>query len=526
MDVTDIFIDRKNLLLNEILQDGTNLFDKFIHSFIPYAFDALINNEESGKKFWTKEVIFSDTNVNNNILIEGKIYGYYLNITESFCKIDSQNVEDITFLSTNSFMYKNLLTSCKSGQVFIPLIPIMNENGIKVINSFKYPNYFESVIQDFPNIKDVNDHAKIVILDVYNFILGRFAGMNNLPVISYFKNGKIVHCTNIVTYGVPVDDSTKEVAKIHTYEWIQVKGPGGINICPIPLMVLVPYYHAMHITCGIPIHMETFFKRQLKCDKFGVIAKNGCYFFDGKVNNRHDYQQKITQGYLVCSCSNDPVIEKYRKEVEERMLSLQSVCSSNEKSESMECFKTSESSEQIPTQIAVTSNVSDLIVDETNISLFDRRTANNEQIPATNREIVSRSRIDYIPRIDAKKKAEYDRIKLMIENQCYNYANDSERYIQAMLDEYKKTDPSKDYHSVKHSITVTYNPKNNKGKFTTAEDKYIEDNHERFGINVQGLADELNSFTNDPDGKFRARSIVAGRINYLGDLHTQKKKKS
>ena len=50
----------------------------------------------------------------------------------------------------------------------------------------KYPNYFESVIQDFPNIKDVNDHAKIVILDVYNFILGRFAGMNYLPVICIF----------------------------------------------------------------------------------------------------------------------------------------------------------------------------------------------------------------------------------------------------------------------------------------------------------------------------------------------------
>ena len=60
--------------------------------------------------------------------------------------------------------------------------------------------------------------------------------MDNLTILSYCKNwrggsGKIVHSQNIVTYGVPIDDSIEEQSKPDIYQWMQCKLAGRL---PLP----------------------------------------------------------------------------------------------------------------------------------------------------------------------------------------------------------------------------------------------------------------------------------------------------
>ena len=283
--------------------------------------------EECGKKFWGRDVIFENQDISSKILFEGKIYGFSYNITEKdFGKV-SHGMENVVVLSNNSFMYKHLLTSGRVGRVFIPLIPVTNEAG-KVV-SFMYPSYFQDEIEKFPSIETINNRTTIIILDLYNFILSYFGGMDYLTILSYCKNwgtSKIISAENLLKYDGPINSSLKEKNRGDIFQWIDCR-LSGTWICVIPLIILVPYYNAMHLTCGIPMHIQKFFDRQLKVDKFGVISKNG-YFFGVTKNSVHDknvhsmQQLFIGKLYLTDDSKNSNIVKMYRSQCDEKMESL------------------------------------------------------------------------------------------------------------------------------------------------------------------------------------------------------------
>ena len=329
---SDLTTEIKIVLLNPELPDDENLFDKFINYFRPYINDCInpYNDIEFGRQNWNKDKIFRNPEANNNILFEGKIYGFCLDIDENFgkkvdIKVTEFKEENITFLSTQSFMYKDLLISGKAGNVFIPLIPSRNEANQVV--SFNYPSYFQDEIGKLPSLDTINNHTTIVILDVYNFILSYFAGMDNLTILSYCNfnwrggYGKIVHGQNTVTYGVPIDDSIEEQSKLDIYQWMQCK-PAGRLICVLPLINLTLYYNSMSIPCPIPTHIQKFFGRQLKCDKYSLMTKNGYFFWINKNQSQRAHDVKINEmcrlfkhdKYLTDNSKNSEIAKAYRNE--------------------------------------------------------------------------------------------------------------------------------------------------------------------------------------------------------------------
>ena len=326
---TDMPLEDKIKLLNSKLPTSNeNLFDKFIQCFQPYIFDVVEDGKEYGKNFWTTEKIFGSSP--DNIINKGKIHGFYLHVKKGFIKIFNHDIHDVALISNGSFIYKSLLTSGHEGQVYIPLEPSINENGDVI--SYNYPKYFDSKIYDLPNIVDVNEHATIVILDIYNFILSYLAGYDYLTILTYYhrKENKLVPCTNIVTYDIPFCDDIKEMVRSKRYGWIQVIDTNGSPICLFPLITLTMYFHASQISCGVPMHFQTFFDYQLKVDKFGIIRKNGVRLNELKINDdfdRRDANKYHTQLKNLCylseaSKSSDSLILNSISECNAKTLSL------------------------------------------------------------------------------------------------------------------------------------------------------------------------------------------------------------
>ncbi len=160
-----------------------DLLDIFIETFTPYLFDF----DASSNQYWSRESIFSDS---NEILCNDQIFGFILSIEKSdIMYVDEDILKNVTpvainILSHYRIIYNNLFTSGRPGDVFIPLIPIKDANSI--VTSFKYPSYYTdstSIITiSLPPIEDVINNSKILVIDVYNFIIGYFLHYDYLNI--------------------------------------------------------------------------------------------------------------------------------------------------------------------------------------------------------------------------------------------------------------------------------------------------------------------------------------------------------
>ncbi len=258
----DISLTEKELLVTTKL-----LRDQFIQLFVPNLFQNL--SENSINK-WSKEVIFD----NNELLFNGKIFGVIVNFQSAYDNIDTSelnNPEDILRLSEDKHINikKLLFASENGGEIFIPLIPIVNDENEEIPSGFNYPDYVHTVCQNYNITLPEIETSKLMVLDIYNFLIGYYlVGRDNLSIISIYDQGTrtFQKGTNIVKYRL--DGSSR------TYEWIQCIVIGHPPICPIPTIIWVLYFHAIEYGF-IPLHFQKFFNQRIKCDKSGLICMNG-----------------------------------------------------------------------------------------------------------------------------------------------------------------------------------------------------------------------------------------------------------
>lgn len=262
----DISFDEKELLVTTKTSDGIDLRDQFIQSFVPNLFQNLPENSINK---WSKEVIFD----NNELLFNGKIFGVIVNFQSAYDNTnisEINNPEDIYHLSEDKHINikKILFAGENGGEIFIPLIPIVNDENKEIPSGFKYPDYVHTVCQNYNITLPEIETSKLMVLDVYNFLIACFLDRDYLNIISIydpvtrtFKKG-----TNTVTY--TLDGSSR------TYDWIRCKASGHRHrICPLPLITWVFYFHAIEYGF-MPLHFRIFFNERIKFDISGVICTN------------------------------------------------------------------------------------------------------------------------------------------------------------------------------------------------------------------------------------------------------------
>ncbi len=317
----DIPLELKIDLLHKKIDDGSNtdLLDCFIDTFTPHLFSY---EQSASKNYWKRDLIFSD---NNDILVNGKIYGFVLNIKEAdviFPEIESLNnvtpVACVNILSQNRIIYNNLFTIGRTGEVFIPLIPIKDEND--VIISFKYPSYYTDGTS-IVNIKlpIIDEHTlttfKILYVDVYNFIIGYFLHRDYLNVLGYYdiNEKKLIYQSNNIKYSFRFSDDISEIQRCNSYSWIQGNNKHGKNICPIVIIILTIFFHNLQFATGTPVHLARFFNHALKMDISGAIFSNGVIFDNPKINDTDISRDESNVYAQILSRSQFYITDEYRK---------------------------------------------------------------------------------------------------------------------------------------------------------------------------------------------------------------------
>lgn len=267
----DISFDEKELLVTtKSPSDGNDLRDQFIQLFVPNLFQNL--SENSINK-WSKEVIFD----NNELLFNGKIFGVIVNFPSAYDDTNSSELydpEDSYRLSEDKYINikKLLFVGENGGEIFIPLIPIVNDENEEIPSGFKYPDYVHTVCQNYNITLPEIETSKLMVLDIYNFLICCFLDRDYLSIISIYDpvTRTFQKGTNMVAY--TLDGSSR------TYDWIRCKARGHRHrICPLPLITWVFYFHAIEYGF-MPLHFRKFFNKRIKFDISGVICTNNLRF--------------------------------------------------------------------------------------------------------------------------------------------------------------------------------------------------------------------------------------------------------
>ncbi len=267
----DLPYEKKIELVRQKYDDGTDLQDHFIKYFTPYLFDNIDKdtNIEYTKLFWKKKCIFK----NNNILLNGKIYGIVVNIPEMYLKYKSdENHGDVKdkdnqTLFDKKHINRKYMLAGRSGEIFVPLVPVL-QNG--EIEGFTYPDYVMSYLAeyDIANIEDILPSTidvcrhEIMVLDLYNFIIAYFLkGYDSLSLIYRYNTG--IKYSTTVKYDIYITRNC--------FSWITSYDRGG-KICVLPLITWILYLNAMKYGFGFPTHPKLFFNYDFKIGSYGTIT--------------------------------------------------------------------------------------------------------------------------------------------------------------------------------------------------------------------------------------------------------------